>query len=133
MEVLMRLGPAKQYAAELGASLAAYGIGLTLFIRYLQRHPGAEGVSAAVFALLPMLPLVGVCWAFLRALHRMDELWRRVHLEGLSLAFAATALVTLSYGFLEMVGFPRLSMFWVWPLMASFWIAGCGYSARRYR
>jgi hypothetical protein len=123
----------RRYMIELGVALTLYGACLAVFISFLERRPGAHGASATMIALLPVLPLVGLCWAFLRALRRMDELWRRIHLEGLSLAFAGTALLSLSYGFLEIVGFPRLSMFWVWPVMAVLWCAGCAYSACRYR
>ena len=49
------------------------------------------------------------------------------------MAFAGTALVTFSYGFLENVGYAKLSMFAVWPLMAGFWTIGLIVANLRYR
>ena len=57
---------------------------------------------------------------------------RRIHLEALALAFVGTALLTFTYGFLETTGFPKLSMFFVWPLMGAFWVIGCVLGLRRY-
>ena len=42
-------------------------------------------------------------------------------LEGLAVAAAVTAGLTLTYGFLESAGFPKLSMFWVWGVMGPVW------------
>lgn len=80
-----------------------------------------------------MIPATVMCWVVLRHLRRVDELQRRVQLEALGLAFAGTALITFSYGFLELIGFPKLSMFAVWPIMAMLWIIGGLLAGRRYR
>lgn len=42
---------------------------------------------------------------------------RRFTLENAALAAATTVALTVSYGFLENAGWPRLSMFVVWPAM----------------
>jgi hypothetical protein len=63
----------------------------------------------------------------------MDELQRRIQLEALALASDGTALLTFSYGFLENVGFPHLSLFWVLPLMCALWGLGAGVAGRKYR
>ena len=49
------------------------------------------------------------------------------------MAFAGTAVLTFSYGFLENVGFPPLNTFMIWPLMAMLWLLGQGVSRLRYR
>jgi hypothetical protein len=69
----------------------------------------------------------------LRELRRMDELQRRIQLEALAFSFAGTAIVSFSYGFLEGLGYPRLSMFTVWPLLAVLWVAGLVLARRRYQ
>ncbi|TBU72195.1 hypothetical protein DNK10_21850 [Pseudomonas daroniae] len=51
----------------------------------------------------------------------------------LAITFVGTALLTFSYGFLEVAGFPRLSMFFVWPVLASLWALGTFAAWRRYR
>ena len=117
---------------ELGASLIAYAGALVSASSLLAHMPGSSPWRGIV-ALLPMIPACAAMWAILRQLRRADELQRRSQLEALALAFAGTALVTFGYGFLENVGYPRLSMFTVWPLMGAFWIVGTFISDRRYR
>ena len=60
----------------------------------------------------------------------MDELEQRIGLEALAFAFGGTAIITFSYGLLDEVGLPRISWWWVWPVMAVLWILG-GWLARR--
>ena len=42
-------------------------------------------------------------------------------LESIAIGAAVTAALSLTYGFLESAGFPKLSMFWVWPVMGLVW------------
>ncbi|MBT9384170.1 hypothetical protein KM176_09895 [Pseudooceanicola sp. CBS1P-1] len=84
-------------------------------------------------SLLPVLPALGIFWVTLRDLARLDEMQRRIALEALALAYGATALLTFSYGLLENVGFPRLSMFAVWPVMGALWVLGKIIAQWRYR
>lgn len=122
----------RRYVLELGAWFCAYALMLTGSL-WLLRH-GVEGeVMRIAVSLSPMLPGIGVCWAILRQLRRMDELQQRLQLEALAIAFAGTALITFSYGFLENAGLPQLSMFAVWPLMAALWVAGILIGTLRYR
>lgn len=121
------------YYRELGAAIALYALVLVASILVLNRLDEADGTVRALIALTPMVPGALVCWSVLRHMRRIDELERRVQFEAIGFAFAATALVTFGYGFLEGVGFPRLSLFVVWPLMGGFWIIGGQLAARRYR
>ncbi|MFV3076605.1 hypothetical protein [Niveispirillum fermenti] len=84
-------------------------------------------------ALLPMLPCVAILWAITRHIRRMDEFQRRLQFEAIAFSFAATAMLTFSYGFLEGAGLPKLSMFVIWPLMAGLWVIGQGVARYRYR
>jgi hypothetical protein len=60
-------------------------------------------------------------WAIARHFRRMDEFVRMRSLESLAVAAAITAGLSLTYGFLESAGFPKLSMFWVWGVMGLVW------------
>jgi O-antigen/teichoic acid export membrane protein len=120
----------RAYAKEFGLAMVAYGVVLFLSIWLINANPTAPWRFAV--ALLPMLPAIGVLVAVLRQLRRMDELQRRIQFEALAFAFAGTALLTFGYGFVENVGLPHLSWFWVWPIMAVLWIVGTGLAARRY-
>lgn len=123
---------AKRYGIELGAALALYALVLVGSILLL-KSGAQDGPWRDVIALSPMLPGLLAIWAILRQLRRMDELQRRVQFEALAFAFAGTAFVTFGYGFLEGVGYARLSMQSVWPLMAALWLIGSVLAARRYR
>ncbi|MCQ4257851.1 hypothetical protein [Stutzerimonas stutzeri] len=92
-----------------------------------------DGTLRNVLALLPVLPLIALATVVIRYVRNLDELAQKVHLEGLAVGFVGTALITFSYGFLETAGFPRLSMFMVWSLMAPLWAAGSFFAWRRYR
>ncbi len=120
------------YVKELLSTLAVYGAALVGSIELLQHSEFAPGWRAAI-ALTPMLACLAAAWVILREIRRMDELQRRIQFEALGFAFAVTALATFSYGFLEGLGWPRLSMFSVWPLMGGLWVVGLVLARRRYR
>ncbi len=88
----------------------------------------------APLALLPMIPCIYVALIIAQAIRAADELVVRIQFEALAFAFAFTAIVTFSYGFLEtFAGFPSTNLFVVWPIMAAFWIVGGYIARRRYR
>ncbi len=120
-----------RYFKEFFAALLAYMVALMLSVTLLA-HVESQ-MLRPILALLPMVPGFAMCWIVLRQLRRVDELQRRIQLEAMGFAFAGTALVTFSYGFLEIAGYERLSMFLIWPLMAILWIAGTIIGNRRYR
>jgi hypothetical protein len=121
----------RQFGWEMTGSLAAYAVLLVVSILALQ-HGMPPGFWRVAVAVMPMLPAVGICWAVIGNLRRIDEMQRRVQLESLALAFMGTAFITFTYGFLENAGFPRLSMFAVWPLMGTLWVIARVACARRY-
>lgn len=91
-----------------------------------------DGAIEVLLSVLPMLPALFICWVVVIGIRDMDELQRKVQFEALALAFAGTALITFTYGFLEGAGFPKLSMFVVWPLMAGLWVIGVMMGRLRY-
>lgn len=120
----------RRYVLELGGAIALYSILLMVSVLLLQRGAMAHGTRVAV-AVLPMLAGPLVAWAIVRQLRRLDELQRRIQLEALSIAFMAVAMLSMTYGFIENAGFPKLSMFVVWPFMAAVWLlASLALSAR---
>ena len=122
----------KQYQKELWTALAVYGAMLVGSIQLLT-HLEVARPWRDMIALSPMLPAAATAWVVLRELRRMDEMLRRIQLEALGFSFAGTAILTFSYGFLEGLGYPRLSMFTVWPILAVLWIVGLVLARRRYQ
>jgi hypothetical protein len=127
----MKLRQFQRYLVELGLALGLYAALLAVSV-FLLRH----GVSAAwrvPVSVMPVAALGLAAWAIIRHLNRCDEMQRRMQFDAISAAFLGTALISMSYGFLENAGFPRLSMFAVWPVMAALWAAGSIVSMVRYR
>ena len=122
----------KQYLIELSSTLAVYIVMLVGSIELLT-HTDVARPWRDVVALSPMIPAAAMAWIILRELRRMDELQRRIQLEALGFSFAGTAILTFSYGFLEGLGYPRLSMFTVWPILAVLWVVGLVLARRRYQ
>jgi hypothetical protein len=100
-------------------------------VHWLQRHPPAPG--RYLIAVLPVVPMLVIPVFVVQVLRNLDELQRRIQLESLGFSFAATALISLTYGFLENAGLPHLSWILVWPLMSAFWIVGLFAARWRYR
>ncbi|MEH6491882.1 hypothetical protein [Halopseudomonas sp.] len=121
----------RRFIYEFGFTMLAYLLSVVVSSQLLTTSQGA--IASITLALLPVPFLCLMAAAVVRQLRRMDELGQRIQLEALGLAFVGSALVTFSYGFLETAGFPRLSMFYVWPLMGSLWALGCILAIRRYR
>jgi hypothetical protein len=122
----------KRYVIELTSTLVVYGLILVGSITLLTHVDVARPWRDRI-ALSPMLPALAMPWIILRELRRMDELQRRIQLEALGFSFAGTAILTFSYGFLEGLGYPRLSMFTVWPILAVLWVIGLAFAHRRYQ
>jgi hypothetical protein len=120
------------YYVEFAGALVAYGVFLFVSITVLKTLP-ADSIWRIPIALLPMLPAAGVVAAVVRQLGRVDELQRRQLLESLSIAFAGSALATFGYGFLENIGFPHISWFFVWTVMGALWLVGSFVTYLRYR
>ena len=109
----------RRYFKELGIALALYVVLLAGALRLSLDMP--SGVLRTVVLLTPMLAFLLALRAVVRAARRSDEFIRKTTLEHLAIAAAVTAGVTFTYGFLEIAGFPKLSMFVVWPLMGGVW------------
>ena len=72
--------------------------------------------------------------AMVRPMRQYDELQRRIHLEALALAFAGTAILGTTYGFLVNAGLPDIDWAdWIWPGMVVLWVVGLVIANRRYR
>jgi hypothetical protein len=110
---------ARAYRADLWTAIAVYVVLLVASIRY--GRPMDAGLLRTVVLLSPMIGFALMIRAGARHVARIDEYQRMRLLESLALAFAITAAVTFSYGFLETAGFPKMSMFSVWMVMCASW------------
>ena len=116
-----------RYYRELTGALVLYAAVLVTALTFGQQMP--SGAARTMLYVSPMLPFLLAVWAIVRQIRRSDEFIRKTTLEHVAIAAAVTAGWTFTYGFLENAGYPRLSMFTVWPVMGAVWgvlaIASC--------
>ena len=121
----------KTYYKELALAGSVYIAVVVASVYLLTRiHLGYWRVPVAV---APVLPAALIVRAIIRHIRRMDELQARIQLESMAFAFAATAMLTLTYGFLQNAGFPNVNWVWVWPLMGVMLSVGTFFAKRKYQ
>jgi hypothetical protein len=108
-----------RYLIELSGAFFLYALVLVVSIDV--GRPMPEGIGRTLLLVSPMGPFLLMVWAVARQIRRSDEYCRLKVLEAIAIAAAVTAGWTFTYGFLENAGFPRLSMFTVWPVMVAVW------------
>jgi hypothetical protein len=96
-------------------------------------HMVSQGWLRVPIALAPVLPIILLGGAVARLFSRVDELCRRIHLEAGALAAGVTALLALTWGFLQNVGMPALSGFWTFGVLDVLYVAFVLVLRRRYR
>ena len=107
------------YLKEMAGALVLYTFVLVLALTIGRRIPPGP-LQTAVYV-TPMLPFLLAVRAIVRQIRRSDEFMRKTAVEHIAITTAVTAGWTFTYGFLENAGYPRLSMFTVWPAMGAVW------------
>jgi hypothetical protein len=110
---------AKKYGSELGISLLIYMI--VLFSSITIAKSMENSWLRTLIVLAPILPALGAFWAIIRHFRRMDEYMRVWLLEVIALAGGITAFFSFSYGFLEGMGYPKLSGFIIYVIFMASW------------
>jgi len=106
--------------------------GLLLFAaNWLESNP--ESTWRFVVALLPMIPGIAIAIGVMRAILQLDELERKVLLEGMAVSFVCTLILVLSMGLLGMAGYPQLNGVYIGLVMALLWLVGKLWMTRRYQ
>lgn len=111
---------AKKYGHELGLSILAYILVLITSIYFAKKIEGSS--LQTLIVLTPAIPALAVFWAIVRHVQRMDEYMRNWLLEVMAIAGGITAFFSFSYGFLEGVGYPRLSGFITYAIFMGSWL-----------
>ena len=132
----MQTRVSREYRRSVMTAMTIYALLLFASIGWLKR--GIEPLPLrAVVAILPVLPIVWVMRAFLRYLRGIDELQRRIELEGVGVAALLVSLAYLTAGFLQqakVIDIPSgVAMIWVFPLVCLGYAAGKFMAVRRYR
>ncbi|MBI5353431.1 MAG: hypothetical protein HZB50_12395 [Chloroflexi bacterium] len=124
----------KQYLREFIYSMIAYVLTLIpsiLLVNYFSDYP--LNANIIVVALAPVVPVGFMIFFFLKYLSKIDELQQRIQLLAIGFAAGTTSMLAFSYGFLENIGFPPISLMWVFPVMVMLWGIGLAFISRRYK
>ncbi len=122
---------ATRYTIQVFGLMAMYSVLLLLSLWLLKKIP-TNGWRIPV-AVLPVIPLLFVVWSVIHFIRTMDELQKSIHQEALTFSSLVTAVVTMTYGFLENAGLPQISVLYVPVLMCGLWGIGAGIASRKYR
>ena len=121
----------RRYIFDLTGSLLAYAIVLVASLSFLKAHP--ESSWRIPVTLAPVIPIVFMIIAVIREVRQMDEMHKQIQLEALVFAFCATVPLSISYGFLENIGFPSVNWMFVGCGMMGLWGIGVAVASMRYR
>lgn len=122
----------RRYFRELIGSIIAYSI-LLIGSIWLVNNYLTDSPLRFVVVVLPMTAVVFTIRAIVSFLTHTDEMEREIQLKSLAISLAGTAFITFTYGFLEGVGLPKISMFFVWPIIAILWITARFWLNRQYQ
>ena len=107
------------FLREFGGAMLVYSLILVCAIQF--GRPMAESLLRTAVLVSPMAGFCLIIWAGLRGIRRLDEYQRRHTLETVAITAALVGGFTLTYGFLETAGFPKLSMFAIWFVLFTTW------------
>lgn len=110
---------AKQSGMELGLSLLIYIVVLMASIYFAKTMEA--GLVRTLTVLTPCIPALGALWAIVRQFKRLDDYLRVWLLEILAISGAITTIFSFSYGFLEGIGYPKLSGFITYAIFMGSW------------
>jgi hypothetical protein len=115
-----------------GVSWAVVFAGAAVLLRrFPQLVPGLP-LRVALIALTAALG-VAMVLAFIRFLREADELVRKIHLEGLAVAFGATVVFVTTWRLVERAGGPHADVDDSLLVMMGVWVIAQIFAARRYR
>jgi hypothetical protein len=121
------------YRRNIALLMAVY-IALLLVLWPLIKTTSALALKA-VFALLPVVPMIAALWLIARRVMESDELQQRVHLMALSAATGVVSAVSLAVGFLSATHVIELDgdvLVWVMPGLGLVYAATRWIIGRRY-
>ncbi len=125
--------PRRYSAVALVVLFLAYAVLLVVSTGILSSGGISGGPLRALVALLPVPAALGIIAILMARFLATDELEQRIQLTAVALSFLGTLVLTFSWGFLEGVGFERLSGFTVFAVLVGLYVIGLVSARRRYR
>jgi hypothetical protein len=112
--------------------MGVYSVVIVAVASYLP-EPRTPDALHLTLALVPLIPLVFAAIENVRSIRAGDELYRRIHAEGMLFAVYGTIPVVLTVGFLQwLAGVPTFSVGWLFPVIMALYGVGVFIGRRRY-
>ncbi|UQU66670.1 hypothetical protein COUCH_10565 [Couchioplanes caeruleus] len=99
------------YIRDLAPAMAAYVVAIVVVVAW--GHLDGESPWRFVWALLPVLPVLGVVRAVVRGLRRSDEYAQLIQLRGLAVGFAVAMVAYVVLGMLTIAGLSTPAGPWI--------------------
>jgi hypothetical protein len=106
----------RRYKIQVTITMAAY-VAIILAVTWILNHVVLTGMLRYAITLAPLLPIAFLVPAVARYFRESDELERRIVTEAFAIGAAVTAILSVTYGFLENTGLPHLSAWWTWTVV----------------
>jgi ATP/ADP translocase len=120
----------RQYKIRFWIAMAVYVITIWPISDAVSHTAGPWKI---VLALTPLVPLVAVFIFCIQLIQGIDELERQIHTEALAIAAGVTALVSVTYGFLEVAKLPHPSAWYTYSLVMASWAIATPIVSRKYK
>lgn len=122
----------RRYMIQVTVTMAAY-VAILFAVMWALNRFELHGTLRYAVTLAPLVPIAFLIPAVARYFRESDELERRIVTEAFAIGAAVTAILAVTYGFLENTGLPHLSAWWTWTaLMGTSVIARLALN-RRYK
>lgn len=102
--------------------MSIYAALLLPSLQFLKEHP--ESPWRVPVAIVPVVPIAFIVLNSVGRVRQMDELQKRKYLEAGAFAYPAMIVLSITYGFLQNVGFPAVN--WMYVGVAMFLLFGIG-------
>lgn len=111
---------ARRYNTRLITLSFAYVFGLMVAMYFYREKEVTDGLAAALLALLPAIPTLGMIWAMARyVLEEQDEYLRARMVRAAMMATGLLLSIATFWGFMELFGvLPHVEAWWAFPTWA---------------
>lgn len=120
----------RQYKIRFWIAMAVYMITIWPIADSVSRTSGAWKI---VLALTPLVPIVAIFVFAIQMIQGIDELERQIHTEALAIAAGVTALIAVTYGFLEVAKLPHPSAWFTYGVVMISWAVATPLVSRKYK
>jgi hypothetical protein len=120
----------RQYKIRFWIAMIAY---LAVIYPITDAVGHTAGPWKIVLALTPLIPIAAIFVFAVQMIRGIDELERQIHIEALAVAAGVTALLSVTYGFLEVAHLPRPSAWFTYAIVMLSWALATPFVSRKYK